>query len=153
MRASIRLSKLHRWSLYFIWLVISFSGLYFSWSQDWLMQEPSDISVNTLKIHGIFATLMLLVIGSLITTHIKLSLNLKRNLLTGLSILSLMLILAFTGTGLYYSPENWHENVKWIHIVVGIFSIAMLPVHIVIGKWISRKRIRILSKQIHMDGV
>jgi disulfide bond formation protein DsbB len=75
MRLSIRLSKLHRWSLYLIWLVISLSGLYFSWSQDWLMQEPSDTSVNTLKIHGIFATLMLLVIGSLITTHIKLSLH------------------------------------------------------------------------------
>ena len=51
----------------------------------------------------------------------------KRNLITGLFMLSLMSLLAISGTGLYYSPENWHENVKWAHIWVGLISILWLP--------------------------
>lgn len=139
MRVTIRLTKLHRWSLYFVWFVISISGVYFAYSQDWQMQEPSEVSVQTLKVHGIFATLMLLIIGSLMTTHVKLSLRRKRNLVTGLVILSVMLILSFSGSGLYYSPEEWHENVKWIHIWVGVISILILPIHIMVGRFLKKK--------------
>ena len=134
MRPSIRLSKTHRWSLYIIWGVISVSGLYFAYSQDWQMQTPSDLTVDTLKIHGIFAMFMSLIIGSLWSMHIRMSLHRKRNLFSGLSILSIMLLLAFSGTGLYYSPENWHDMVKWLHIWVGVISVTALPIHIIIGR-------------------
>jgi len=139
MRPSIRLSQTHRWSLYAVWSVISASGLYFAYSQDWKMQIPTDLTVDTLKIHGIFAMFMLLIIGSLWSMHIRMSLHRKRNILSGMSILSIMLLLAFSGTGLYYSPENWHEMVKWLHIWVGVISVVFLPIHIIIGR-LSRKR-------------
>lgn len=139
MRPSIRLSKLHRWSLYVIWGVISISGLYFAFSQDWKMQTPTDLTVNTLKIHGVFAMFMLLTIGSLLSMHVKISLHRRRNLLSGVTVLSIMLLLSFSGTGLYYSPESWHETVKWLHIWVGIISVTALPIHIIVGR-LSRKR-------------
>lgn len=138
MRLTIRLSKLHRWSLYFVWLILCVTGLYFAYTQDWQMMDPSDLSVQTLKIHGIFAALMLILVGSLLSTHIKLSLHRKRNLTTGMSLLSLMVILSTTGTGLYYSPEEWHESVKWAHIWIGLISILSLPLHIVIGRYFKK---------------
>lgn len=142
MRLTIRLSNLHRRSLYLIWLVISISGVYFAYSQDWQMQEPSDLSVQTLKVHGIFAALMLLMIGSLITTHIRMSLHRKRNMLTGLVMLTVMLVLSFSGTGLYYSPENWHENMKWIHIWIGLIAILALPIHIIMGRFLKKRMLK-----------
>jgi hypothetical protein len=97
------------------------------------MQDPSDLTVDALKTHGITAALFLVLFGSLLAVHIKLALKMKRNLITGLVMLSLMSCLAISGTGLYYSPENWHENVKWAHIWIGIISILWLPLHIFIG--------------------
>lgn len=134
MNFSIRLSNVHRWILYIVWTVMSCTGLYFAYAQDWQMQDPSQITLYTLKIHGIFAALIYLLIGSLFSVHIKLSLHRKRNVFTGLLILSVMLLLAFSGTALYYSPEDWNHNVKWLYIWVGLFSVILLPIHILIGR-------------------
>lgn len=46
--------------------------------------------------------------------------------MTGSSMLSLMIVLIITGTGLYYSPEQWHENVKWAHTWLGFIGILWL---------------------------
>lgn len=97
------------------------------------MQDPSDFTVNVLKTHGISAAIFLVIFGSVIAVHIRIALNLKRNMLTGLGMLVLMSILALTGTGLYYSPEEWHENIKWTHIWLGLICIIWLPLHIWMG--------------------
>lgn len=133
MNISIRLSKSHRWGLYVVWAIVSITGLYFAYTQDWQMQEPTEWTVNTLKLHGISAAFMLLFVGSLLSLHVRLSLNRKRNIVSGLMILSCMFILIFSGIGLYYSPEEWHENMKWSHIWLGIICCFLLPAHIAIG--------------------
>jgi cell division protein FtsW (lipid II flippase) len=133
MSFSIRIPSLQRNVLYLSWVILAITGLYFAYTLDWKMQDPSDLTVDALKTHGITAALFLVLFGSLLAVHIKLALKMKRNLITGLVMLSLMSCLAISGTGLYYSPENWHENVKWAHIWIGIISILWLPLHIFIG--------------------
>lgn len=141
MHFSIQLSKSHRYLLYSVWLVLCLTGIYFAYSQDWQQQLPTAFSMANLKIHGVGAALMLILIGSLLPVHIRLSLRIKRNLITGLIILSMMFILMFSGTALYYSPENWHENAKWLHIWVGLISILLLPLHILFG-YLSRAKLK-----------
>jgi len=141
MHFSIQLSKSHRYLLYLVWLILCLTGVYFAYSQDWQQQFPSDFSTASLKIHGISAALMSVLIGSLLSVHIRLSLRIKRNLITGLAILSMMGLLMFSGTALYYSPEDWHENVKWLHIWVGLIAILLLPLHILFG-YLSRSRLK-----------
>ena len=146
MRFSIQLSKFHRYSVYIVWCVLSISGLYFFYVQDWQMQEPNQWSLWSLKTHGIFAAAMIFLIGSIVPVHIKLSLKIKRNVSSGLTLLTIMIILILTGVGLYYSPEEWHELVKWLHIGIGIFAILLLPLHIVIG-YLSRFNQKQKTKQ------
>lgn len=140
MSFSVKIPHTQRYFLYLIWLILSLTGLYFAYSQDWQMQEPSDLTVNILKTHGIAAAIFLIMLGALLAVHIQIALKLKRNLVTGLSMLSLMVLLAISGLGLYYSPEEWHENVKWLHIWVGLFSILWLPIHIWTGIYLRKSK-------------
>lgn len=149
MNISIRLSKPHRWGLYAVWSILSITGIYFAYAQDWQMQEPTEWSVNTLKLHGLSAAVMLLLVGSLLSVHVRLSLHRKRNAASGLMMLSCMLILIFSGTGLYYSPEDWHENMKWLHIWIGIICLILLPAHIFIGYFLRKRTPKKKSK--HRD--
>ncbi|MBF7682126.1 hypothetical protein I2F27_02070 [Acinetobacter sp. B5B] len=139
MNTSIRLPKIHKYTLYIIWAVLSVTGLYFAYSQDWKKYDPSEFTVYSLKVHGICASLMLILIGTLIPIHIQRSLETKRNLTSGISILVFMLLLALSGVGLYYSAETWIALVKIIHIWVGIFIVLFLPCHI----WLGRRRKRL----------
>lgn len=133
MQFSIRLPKNHKWTLYCVWGLISVTGVYFAYSQDWMMLAPSDWTIYSLKMHGICASIMWLLIGSLIAVHIKLSLRIRRNLSTGFSMLTIMLLLASTGTALYYSPEEWNHLIKIVHIWIGLIAILLLPIHILVG--------------------
>ena len=133
MSFSIKIPRLQRSILYFSWTILAVTGLYFAYCLDWKMQDPSDLTVNALKAHGITAAIFLVIFGFLLAVHIKLALKVKRNLFTGLIMLSLMSLLAMSGTGLYYSPEDWHDNVKWAHIWIGLITIIWLPLHIFIG--------------------
>lgn len=135
MRQSIHLSTLQRICFYTAWVAVAITGVYFAWSQDWRMDEPTDMTVNTLKIHGIAAAVMLAVFGSLASTHIRTALRRHRNKVTGYTILSIMFVLGLTGTGLYYSPESWHDNVKWTHIWIGLISVMIVPIHILYGRY------------------
>ena len=150
MNISIRLSKPHRWGLYVVWAILSITGLYFAYIQDWQMQEPTEWTVNILKLHGISAAFMLLFVGSLLSLHVRLSLNRKRNVISGLMILSCMFILIFSGIGLYYSPEDWHENMILVHIWLGIICFLLLPAHIFIGYFLRKKMPKKKNKHHHL---
>lgn len=134
MKTSTRLHKMHKYTLYVIWIILSITGLYFAYSQDWRGDDPSELTVYSLKLHGVCASVMLVLIGSLIPIHIQRSLETKRNVRSGIPTLGLMLLLAFSGVGLYYSAEGWIATVKMIHIVVGGLMIAFIPLHIWFGR-------------------
>lgn len=137
---TVKIPKLQRYFFYLIWISLVVTGVYFAYFQSWQMQEPSTLTVNFLKIHGITAAIFLIIFGSLITVHIRLALQLKRNLITGFIIFTLISILVITGTALYYSPEEWHENIKWIHIFGGLIGIVLLPLHVITGIYQRKNR-------------
>ncbi|ESK40164.1 hypothetical protein P256_00604 [Acinetobacter nectaris CIP 110549] len=140
MKVSIRLPKIQQTSLYVVWTILSITGLYFAYTQDWKMYDPSVWTTYTLKLHGICASLMLILIGTLIPIHIQLSLEVKRNIKSGIPMLVTMLLLAFSGVALYYSGEAWMATAKMVHIWIGILVIIILPVHIFLGR--KRKKIK-----------
>ncbi|SDB85328.1 hypothetical protein SAMN05421733_102208 [Acinetobacter boissieri] len=139
MKTSIRLPKIQKYTLYVIWFILSVTGLYFAYSQDWKGYDPSEMTVYSLKLHGVCASMMLILIGTLIPIHIQRSLETKRNVKSGIPTLVFMLLLAFSGVGLYYSGEGWIGVVKLIHIWVGILVIGLIPFHI----WLGRRRKKI----------
>lgn len=147
MRQTIHLSRIQKASFYSIWLLVAVSGAYFAINQDWLLHDPSDLSVDSLKVHGISAACMLVLFGSLASTHIQVALRRKRNKWSGYSILTVMLLLSVTGIGLYYSPESIHDKVKWAHIWVGLFTILIVPLHIIIGRLSRKRRRRLVQNQ------
>ncbi len=142
----IKLGTTHKWLSYLIWLVVAISGVIFTFRQDYQMLDPSEFSVNILKMHGLFAAAALVIFGSLIGTHIHSAWQRKRNLLTGVLILSMFSIMSLSGYALYYSPEEWHEVVKWTHIYSGILTMLILPTHISIGRLLQRRRIKLHRK-------
>lgn len=137
----IRLGSLHKVVSYSIWLILAITGVVWTWRQDWLMTLPDDFSVNMLKIHGVFAALSLIILGTLISTHMKAAYQRKRNRMTGLILLIMFSIMSASGYALYYSPEAWHELIKWTHVWSGIAVIVLLPAHIFIGRTLQRRRI------------
>lgn len=139
MRTSIRLAKIHKYTLYLIWTTLSVTGLYFAYSQDWKMYDPNIATMYSLKIHGICSSIMLVLLGTLIPVHIQISLDVKRNVKSGLSILSMMLLLSFSGIALYYSAESWIGFMKLLHIWVGVLVVFLLPFHI----WLGRRKKKI----------
>lgn len=142
----IKLGTTHKWLSYLIWLIVAISGVIYTLRQDYLLMDPDSISVNILKVHGLSAAATLIVLGSLIGTHIHSAWQRKRNVVSGVLIFSMFSIVSLSGYALYYSPEEWHETAKWTHIISGILTILVLPTHIAIGRFLQRRRIQLHRK-------
>lgn len=130
--------------LYLVWIILSVTGIYFAFRQDWQQLDPIPLTIYTLKIHGLSAYFFLVILGSLIPLHIRPLFKARQNLITGLPFLIGMIVLTSSGTLLYYSPESMTEKIKLAHIFIGITLILFLPLHIFIGK---KKRLILAFKR------
>lgn len=130
---TMKLSLIHRNLLYITWTILSITGLYFAYFQDFQENLPTVFTLYTLKIHGVFSSFFLILLGSLIPIHIQLFIKIKRNLKTGLLLLLGMFLLSFSGIFLYYISEELNFFLKILHIGMGIVIIFLLPTHIYFG--------------------
>jgi hypothetical protein len=74
-----------------------------------------------LALHGFGAMVILLVLGSLLPTHILWGWRVKRSLVSGLIFCGLLGFLGLTGYALYYlGSEQWRRLVGWAHLLVGL---------------------------------
>jgi uncharacterized membrane protein YfcA len=97
--------------------------------------EPHPLEKWWLRLHGLAAMLALLAIGSLLTNHVRLAWQRKRNRRTGLPMLALLTWLAATGYALYYFASD--ANAAWLpllHWVVGLALPLLLVIHVVVGR-------------------
>ncbi|MGE5319841.1 MAG: hypothetical protein ACM3KD_06665 [Hyphomicrobiaceae bacterium] len=88
-----------------------------------------------LRLHGLAAMLVLVAVGSLATNHMRLALNRKKNLRTGLPMLALSAWLAATGYALYYFSSD--DNAGWLpllHWIAGLVLPLALVLHIRLGR-------------------
>jgi hypothetical protein len=144
---SIRLSRRHKIAFYGILAVVFATGAIWAWLH-YLAPSENDFGSSraeiwTLTIHGLFAAVSLLLIGSLLPLHIKFAWRARRNRANGVFFISIVGLLILSGYGLYYiGNERFRSWTSWIHLAVGLALPILLVVHIWRGRT-SRNRKRV----------
>ena len=137
----IKIGRTHQIFIYFIFLVLFFSGLawaivhYFLFQESNFMILPHPLEPLWLKIHGAAAMASLILIGSLIPKHINIAWKAKKNRLWGATFIIILGFLILSGYLLYYSGieclRKWTSD---FHLWVGIAFPIIMVIHIWRGK-------------------
>lgn len=152
---SIRLKRTHRFLLYAVLSVLFLSGA--AWAYwNYLVPSPGDFETGSrvlaMKIHGAAAMAILVLVGMLLTAHVRFAWRAQRNRPNGTLFLGAFAVLAVTGYGLYYEgAEKLRAWTSWIHLSVGLVLPLLLLVHIRLGKEtrpavLPQKRMRSVAK-------
>jgi hypothetical protein len=132
------LKRLQRYLLYAVLALLFLSGI--AWTYwNYLVVSAADFEANlkawAMKIHGAAAMAVLVLIGMLLTGHIKFAWRARRNRANGSIFVTLFAILVITGYGLYYAGgERLRAWTSWIHLAVGLALPIFLLFHIFLGK-------------------
>src|SRR5262249_26196979 len=88
-----------------------------------------------MKTHGAAAMAVLVLIGMLLTGHVRFAWRARRNRGNGLVFLSAFAVVTVTGYGLYYAGgESLRAWTSWIHLAVGLALPLVLILHVWLGK-------------------
>jgi hypothetical protein len=135
---SIRLKRLQRCFLYGVLVLLFLSGV--TWAcWNYLAASPSDFETNAkawaMKVHGAAAMAALVLIGMMLSTHVRFAWRAHRNRANGSIFLSAFAVLTITGYGLYYAgSERLRAWTSWIHLAVGLILPILLVIHIFLGR-------------------
>jgi len=135
---SIRLKRLQRYSLYAVLTLLFLSGV--EWTYwNYLAASPGDFETSAkawaMKIHGAAAMAVLVLIGMLLSGHVRFAWRARRNRANGSIFLSAFAVLTITGYGLYYAGgEILRGWTSWIHLAVGLALPILLLIHIFLGR-------------------
>lgn len=134
----VRLKPLHRRLLYGVLALLFFSGAAWAYWND-LVSSPGDFEMGAkawaMKIHGGAAMAILVLVGMLLTGHVRSAWRARRNRGNGVLFLGAFGLLTVTGYVLYYaSGENLRAWTSWIHLAVGLALPVLLVLHIWLGK-------------------
>jgi hypothetical protein len=144
---SMRLSRWHERWLYVIGLWVFLSGA--GWLVDHhlfagagdIAEAPAASEPLWLRLHGAAAMAALMVFGSLVPGHIVRAWRTRKNLRSGLSTLSLVMVLVVTGYGLYYSgDEQARPWISLLHWGAGVLAALVLALHVRLGKRASQRQ-------------
>jgi magnesium-transporting ATPase (P-type) len=135
---SIQLKRLQRYFLYAVLALLFLSGV--AWAYwNYLAASPGDFETSAkawaMKIHGAAAMVVLVLIGMLLSAHVRFAWRARRNRANGSIFLSAFAVLTVTGYGLYYAGgERLRAWTSWIHLAVGLALPILLLIHIFLGK-------------------
>jgi hypothetical protein len=101
--------------------------------------SPGDFETSAktwaMKIHGGSAMAILVLIGMLLSGHVRFAWRASRNRANGSVFLSAFAVLTITGYGLYYAgSERLRAWTSWIHLAVGLALPVLLLIHIFLGR-------------------
>jgi len=131
------LKRLQRYSLYAVLALLFLSGV--AWTYWNYLAAPGDLETSakawTMKIHGAAAMAVLVLIGMLLSGHVRFAWRARRNRANGSVFLSAFAVLTITGYGLYYAGgEMLREWTSWIHLALGLALPILLLIHIFLGR-------------------
>lgn len=135
---SIQLNRAHRYCLYIVLALLFLSAV--AWTYwNYLVAHSGDFEASAktwaMKIHGAAAMAILVLIGTLLTGHVKLAWRARRNRGNGALLLGVFGLLTITGYGLYYAGgEELRAWTSWIHLIVGLSVPLLIALHLVLGK-------------------
>jgi hypothetical protein len=147
---SIKLSRRHKIAFYIVLAVVFASGALWAWLHYF---APANNEFGTsrtqawiLTIHGLFAAMSLLLVGSLLPLHVKFAWRARRNRINGIFFVSIVALLILTGYGLYYiGNERLRACTSWIHLLVGLAFPILLVLHI----WRGRASRKVKRHYVH----
>lgn len=127
-----RLGKMPGWQRSFViggMLACSISGSLYLLGHEFQIQRSALGNHNVLAVHGIFAMIATLALGSVLPFHLKAGLKSKKKWLSGFSQLSFLATLSTTGALLYYGPAEMRDAVVSIHWILGLLFFAVFLIH------------------------
>lgn len=150
----IRLRPLQRRLLYGVLGLLFLSGVAWA-SWNYLVASQGDFETSAkawaMKIHGAAAMAVLVLVGMLLTGHVRFAWRARRNRVNGSLFLGAFGILTVSGYGLYYAGgERLRAWTSWIHLAVGLALPLFLILHILLGK--RTRPADLLQKRPHSVG-
>jgi putative flippase GtrA len=147
-----QLSAIARFTVYGIFgaLVVTGAGWTFAQAK---LDDPGWEHLPSLlmKIHGAAAMGALILLGYLFN-HVKIGWRMKKNRSSGLSVVFVYLFLIISGYGLYYASDEYLRALisRW-HTWIGFGTLALLALHVLIGRAIRKKRERRTGLKIRLN--
>ena len=129
-----RLGKMPAWQRSFVissMLACSISGSLYLIGHEFQIHRSIFGNHTVLAIHGIFAMIATLALGSVLPFHLKAGLKSKKKWFSGFSQLSFLAVLLTTGGLLYYGPAQIRDSVVFTHWLVGLLFFLIFLLHIV----------------------
>ena len=114
------------------WLVYAVSALLFVTGvvHYILTVEEAQVRALMMKVHGGAAMVVLVLVGSLLCSHVPLGWTTKRNRFSGVAILALSAALLTSGYLLYYAgDETLREFASSLHLLAGLVFGAITVWH------------------------
>jgi MFS family permease len=147
----VKLGVLHRRFIYAAFAFVFLSGL------SWMVlhygvaasADPDgawpNVAAWTLRMHGAGAMLALVAAGSLLSLHVPAAWRLRRNHVSGLSMLATLGALAVTGWLLYYAAgETSRAWSSYLHMAIGVGGPLALLWHLA-----NRERVSLAQAGLH----
>lgn len=140
-RNSIRLGSTHR-----AWLFGAFATAFVTGTAWWVLHRwfqvngefgpaPHTAEPWLIRLHGAAAILTLILLGSLLTQHVRRAWLARRNRRSGTLLLAFNALLALTGYALYYAGgESLRALASNAHFALGLALPVMLVLHIAFGR-------------------
>ena len=96
-----------------------------------------------MKLHGAGAMVILVILGTLLPSHIRFAWHARRNRPNGIALILFFGFLIVSGYGLYYfGNERLRSWTSWSHLAVGLALPAMIILHIWSGRRSPVQKIR-----------
>lgn len=135
---SIRFSRAQRTVFYAIFGLLFVTGLVWQGLDSFCDTSHDAIAAAKslqLKIHGVAGMAALVLIGMILSNHIRQAWPTHRNRPNGISLLGAVAILVVTGYALYYAGgEALRRWSGWIHLAVGLLLPFLILFHVIFGR-------------------
>ena len=145
--APVRLERWHRRSVFASFALLVGSGAlwllfhYFVRTESEWGAGPHPLEAWWLRLHGLAAMITLLVLGSLLLTHVAGAWRLARNRASGAALGAAFALLIGTGYALYYfAGEQSRPAISLVHWVIGLAAVALIVAHVVLGRRVAGRR-------------
>lgn len=140
-RNSAKLSYRHKVWLFAITILIYGSGVVWAYLHHFARrmsefgEQPHPAEPWSLRLHGAAVMAILVILGTLLPTHVRFAWHARRNRPNGIMLISVFAFLILTGYGLYYfGDERLRSWTSWLHLVVGLALPLALILHIRSGR-------------------
>ncbi len=102
------------------------------WNVAWYF--PEAVRSCVVALHVLIAFFVVSQLGSLWCIHMRIGWRHHKNIISGLSMISILLALVVTGIGIYYLGEKFSLLASVVHIMIGFCLPYLFIYHIVAGR-------------------